>query len=40
MKELQNLYSWAEFYAKNQLWAQYDKCQNQIEELKYKMGIE
>lgn len=35
-KQMECLYSWAEFYAKNQQWDQYEKYQNQIEQLKNK----
>jgi len=38
-KQLECLYSWADFYAKNQLWSQYDKCQNQIDNFKNKHKI-
>lgn len=33
-KELECLYSWAEFYGKNHQWEQMDKCQAQIELFK------
>jgi hypothetical protein len=33
-KQLECLFAWSEFYAANQRWEDYDKCQNQIEELK------
>lgn len=40
VKELQCLYSWAEFYGKNQQWESMDKTQLQIEEFKNKHGLE
>jgi len=39
LKQLQCLYSWKEFYAKNQLWSQMDKCAIQIDEFKKKHNI-
>ena len=33
IKELQNLYSWSEFYSRNEKWNDYEKTQNQIEKL-------
>jgi len=34
IKQLQNLFSWAEFYSKNQQWDAYNKCDIQILEFK------
>jgi len=39
LKQLQCLYSWNEFYSKNQLWEQMDKCTIQIDEFKKKHNI-
>lgn len=39
-KELECLYSWAEFYSKNQQWDKMDICQVQIENFKTKYGLE
>lgn len=33
-KQLECLYSWAEFYGKNQQWEPLDKCELQIQEFK------
>lgn len=33
-KKLENLYSWQEFYSKNNQWSQYHKVTEQIERLK------
>ena len=35
-KNLENLFSWAEFYAKANLWAQYETTQKQIENFNLK----
>lgn len=35
-KKLENLFSWAEFYAKNNLWQQYETTQKQIENFNNK----
>lgn len=39
IKELQNLYSWSEFYSKNQRWDDYNKCEIQIIEFKEKYNL-
>lgn len=38
-KQLESLYAWADFYAQNNQWASYEKCQRQIEEFKIKHNI-
>lgn len=36
-KQIECLYAWAEFYAKNERWDDYNKCQDQINDLRIKM---
>lgn len=38
-KELQNLYSWSEFYQKNERFADAEKTKNQINEFKKKHNL-
>lgn len=38
-KELECLFSWSEFYAKNQQRESFEKCQKQIESFKHKHNI-
>ncbi len=40
LKELQNLFSWAEFYSKNNQWDAYNKCDMQIFEYKRKHNLD
>lgn len=40
LKQLQNLFSWAEFYSKNQQWDSYAKCDQQILEYKLKHDLD
>jgi len=40
LKQLQNLFSWAEFYSKNHLFDAYAKCDQQITEYKLKHDLD
>lgn len=39
IKELQCLYAWASFYAQNNQWDSYNKCDIQIAEFKTKNNL-
>ena len=40
IKQLECLYSWAEFYSKNQQWDAYNKCEIQIIEHKKSNNLD
>ena len=38
-KQLENLFSWADFYKQNQRWTEWAKTQDQIDAFKNKHGL-
>jgi hypothetical protein len=40
IKKLQELFSWSEFYSKNQRWDDYNKCELQVIEFKNKHKLD
>ena len=37
--QVENLFSWSEFYSKNHIWEKHTVCENQIQEFKTKHNI-